>query len=585
MTDPSSLGARLGPRLADLMARAVTSHLHQSRDVRAQIHKRGLDAFWHGVGHEYRAALGDQLGRYAEHEEMPDELRALFQFLAAQPGEGASMLTTLYYGTGLGQTFGSVLSNWLAPIVHGDLHAAPNALLPPDLVAQMVAKGIFAPGDGESEAGGQAIASWRFDRMVENAAAYPVDAMAFDLTRRGIYGSGDLYRALKRAGYRDDDVGKIAELVWIPLQAADLADMTLRGIITQDAGRAAAERVGVRPADFDLLAEAQGEPPGPDQLVEAFRRGFIDQARLTRGIRQSRVRDEWIDVEVLLGHQPMDTSNAVNAVVQGHLTSDQGKRVAELNGLEPQYWDVMVETAGEPIARGEALELLNRGELSQAQVEQAIRESHVKDKYIPEILKLRRRLPPERTVITMLAHGAIDKPAALKLLLQLGFDQPTAEAIVKAGTAQRTTSSRHLAAGTIGELYADGAMTEEEALGHLKALGWDAADGKLELHVAELRREHSFRQQAATRVGTDYVDRLIDKPTATGYLESIGIPPTQRDALLALWDIERAARRRRLTEAQIHSAHKKGLLTGQDAHDRLVGMGYDDADATILLEI
>ena len=578
------LGGRLGPKLAELMSRGATHHLQQSADVRARIHRAGLDSFFHGVGREYRAAFGQHLGRLAKHEDMPEELRPLLSFVARQPGEGAALLGTLWYGTGLGQTFGAILSNLLAPVIHSDLASNPNALLPPDLLAQLAARGIYDHGTAASEARGAAVAGWRFDRMVEGATAYPDLITVLELWRRRVIDREQALTYIRRNGYPDATVGELEQLIAVPLQAADLADMTLRGIIGQDEGRVKAEQVGVPPADFDLMAEAVGEPPGPEQLSEMLRRGIIDRAMFDRGIRYSRLRNEWTTPVYRASFQPMSTADAVSAVVQGHLTDGEGRRVAELNGLESQYWPALVETAGEPIARGEALELYNRGEMSRAEVEQAIRESRVKNKYIGDILKLRRRVPPERTVITLLAHGAIDHAHALELLAELGFDRPTSEAIVKAGTAQRTTSTRHLAAGTIAELAAEHAITEQEATTTLHSLGWTDHDARLELKVAQLRREHAWRQSAASRVGTDYVDRLIDKNTLVGYLDHIGLPVEQRDAYLELWDIERGARRRHLTEAQIVAAVKHGALQDADGHARLVELGYSEQDAHVLLQ-
>ena len=583
MTNPSHLGARLGPRLAELMAQGATHHLQQSADVRARVHKAGLDAFWHGVGREYRDAFGDHLMRLATTEGLDPEAAKLVKFVARQPGEGASLLGLAWYGTGLGSTFGSIISNLLGPVIHTELASNPNALLPPDLAAAMGARGILSLSDAHAEARGAAVNDVRFQAMIDNSTSYPDVGTVFQLWRRQVIDRDQAHLYLKRNGYSDEAILELAALFAVPLQPADLADMTLRGIIDQGYGRQRALEVGVPQADFDLLTEAVGEPPGPEQLVEALRRGFIDTARFTRGIRQSRVRDEWLDVEQLLGFVPMSTADAVDAVVQDHLTSDQGKQVAHLNGLEPQYWDVLVETAGEPIARGEALELYNRGEMTQAEVEQAIRESRVKNKYIPNILELHRKIPPERTVITMLAHGAIDHAGAIKLLLDDGFDQATAEAIVKAGTAQRTTSTRHLAVGTIAELYADQAMSKDDALAALKALGWSAHDAELELQVAELRREHTWRQAAAARIGTDYVNRLIDRAGVVTYLQHIGLPGAQAEAYMTLWDIERSGRVRRLTEAQIIAAAKHNVLDAGQAEARLVELGYDQADALILM--
>lgn len=577
------LGGRLGPKLADLMARGATQHLQQSADVRAKVHKAGLDAFWHGVGREYRAAFGAHLKSLADHPDTPDTVKPLLSFVARQPGEGAALLGTLWYGTGLGQTFGAILSNLLAPVIHSDLASNPNALLPPDLLAQLAARQIYTYEQASSEARGAAVADWRFQKMVAGAHAYPDLITVLELWRRRIIDRDRAVQYMRLNGYSDPAISDLLTLIAVPLAPADLADMTLRGIIDQTEGRARALESGVPEADFDLLAEAVGEPPGPEQLSEMLRRGFIDRARFDRGIRQGRTRNEWTDYIYRASFQPMSTADAVSGVVQGHLTDAQGQQIAHLNGLEPEYWAPLVETAGEPIARGEALELFNRGEMSEAEVTQAVRESRVKNKYIPDIIKLRRRLPPERSIVSMLAHGAITHQRAAQLLAELGFSAEDAAALIKAGAAQRTTGTKHLAVGTIAELAAEHAISETDALDTLHALGWSDHDARLELTVAKLRREHAWRQSAATRVGTDYVNRLIDKNTLITYLDHIGLPVEQRDAYLTLWDIERSARVKRLTEAQVVSAVKHGVLQDADGHARLVALGYSDQDAHVLL--
>lgn len=581
---PPHLGAKLGPRLAELMAKGATQHLQSSADVRARVHKAGLDAFWHGVGREYRQAFGAHLAELANHPDTHPSVKPLLSFVARQPGEGAALLGTLWYGTGLGQTFGAILSNLLAPVIHSDLASNPNALLPADLAAQLNAKGIMNLLDSSSEARGQAVAGWRFERMVDNATTYPDLVTGLELMRRRVADLDQVHLWLKRQGYPDDVIPLLAQLFTVPIAPAELADMTLRGIISQDEGRAAARESGVPPADFDLMALAVGEPPGPEQLSEMLRRAIIDRPAFDRGIRESRVRNEWTEPIYRASFQPMSTADAVSGVVQGHLTDAQGQAIAHLNGLEPEYWAPLVETAGEPIARGEALELLNRGEMTQTEVEQAVRESRVKNKYIPDILKLRRRLPPERSIVSMLAHSAITHEHAAQLLAEQGFDPQDAAALIKAGTAQRTTSTKHLAVGVIVELYAERALTQEQALEHLTALGYTAADARLELTVGELRREHAWRQTAAGRIGTDYVNRLIDKQVAVQFLDRIGLVPTQRDEYLTLWDLERSARVRRLTEAQIIAGAKHGALSGPDAKARLEAMGYDPVDADVLLK-
>jgi hypothetical protein len=77
----------------------------------------------------------------------------------------------------------------------------------------------------------------------------------------------------------------------------------------------------------------------------------------------------------------------------------------------------------------------------------------------------------------------------------------------------------------------------------------------------------------------------VDEPTADASLDQSGVTPDQKADLLLFWRIERTTYGRALTPAQIVSAAKKGLLSGVEAHTRLVGQSYSPDDARILLAI
>jgi hypothetical protein len=86
-------------------------------------------------------------------------------------------------------------------------------------------------------------------------------------------------------------------------------------------------------------------------------------------------------------------------------------------------------------------------------------------------------------------------------------------------------------------------------------------------------------------VRSRYVARHFTHAQASMFLDSLAVPHAARDRYLLTWDIERSATVAVLTEAQIVAAHKRGLISGQDAFDRLTARGYTDPDAHILLGV
>lgn len=577
------LGGKIGPRIARLTADAMTHHLRQSAGVRSRIAAQGGVQFFKTITSEVHATASPIAKAIAEHPDTPEHLRPLLRFMAEGEGEWQALLSYAAYGSGLATPITAAIANWLAPVQQDLIRQAPHGLLPAALAASLAARGIISTDEGFHEASGQGIAQQRYLDMVDGAIAYPDAAQLLDSLNRGHASVDQVQVALQRAGFSDDWIARIVETRRQLLAPADLALMALRGIIPEAEGAQRAGQVGVSGGDFALLVGATGEPLGLEQLLEAYRRGFIDQARLERGIRQSRVRNEWIDVAEKLRFSPATASDALRGVVQGHLSDADGRKIAEDNGLRPADWDWLVQTEGNPIAPGQALELLNRGEMTEAQVRQAIRESRIKNKYTGDVVKLARRLIPERTVVSALGHGAISHDAAITTLRDHGFNAADAEVLVKLGAAQHSAKERELTKGEVLSLHTALAISDTEASGHLKALGYPPATITLLLRLSDLQRARAERDQAIDAVRSHYLARHIDAGEASGELDGIGVPHAQRDRLLRLWAIELRGARRTLTEAQVVHAHTAGLLTDDQAHQRLLGMGYSAGDADLLL--
>lgn len=578
------LGAKLGPRLAHLMAQGATAHLRQSMGVRAKIHAQGENEFWHGVNRELKTHLSPLLQLY--YDQVPDDhpLKGLLRFTITQPGEGSAMIALRAAGQTLGAGIGSGVADLMAPVNQDIMSALPLQALDAVTAVGLTASGVFGFDTGAAEAAKNGINATRFQALLEGAVTWPDLASLWALRLRGLISEADALRALERQGIVDGMRAPLLELSRTLLSPADAALAVLRTEISQADGERIAAASGVAIEDFNTLVANTGEPLGLEQLLEAFRRGFIDQARLDRGIRQSRVRNEWIDVAQRLRFEPMGTADAVEAVVRNYITSAEGAAIAAQNGLEPAHWPVLLESHGRPPGHAQMLELLRRGHVTEAEVDQAVRESDIKDKYVPTLRGLTERLPAERLIVTLVQHAAMDPTEAHRLLIEQGYSATVAAAIVKGGTVQRTAGHKTLALTAILDLYETHAIDGAKARELIMALGYPAEDVALLLALQDVKREVAYRAQAINATRAGYLAGHVDEAEAEGELHAEGVSPAQATWLVDLWVIERRARRRPLSEAQVVKANTLGLLSDVEAETRLLTLGYSHGDAQILLD-
>jgi hypothetical protein len=337
------------------------------------------------------------------------------------------------------------------------------------------------------------------------------------------------------------------------------------------------------PEDFARFVYNTGEPLGLMQLLEAFRRHDIDQDRLQKGVRQSRVRDEWFDVVLALRYFRMSAADAVNATVQNHLSAEQGQAAAELAGLHPDDFPVLLETAGEPLSRTEMTELVNRHEATIADYDQAMRESRLKDKYIPFAEKLLVKLIPYRTINTIISHGVRDQKWGIEYLMKLGYTEDDASALVSTSASSKTAHIKQLTEAQIVTLYEAHAIKREDAIKDLGDIGYAEDEAGFILEVATARRALSEQNKAITFLRAGYMAHRISLQDASNALDKLGVSADQRDQLKTDWEIERKSQVRVLTEAQIVAAVKANVVRFDDAQTKLIEMGYSDNDAKVLL--
>lgn len=582
--DPSTLGAKVGPKIAKLIVDAIVAAKRALGPHEHMVRVKAAQTVINQAGHEVADLYRPLLQAVLDDPDAPlhDAAREFLEKVASGDQQWHSLAGAL--GT-LGQSaLSQAIGNAVAPIAYKINSLGPNLDLDPQTAAQAVAAGLATLDNGRSAARDQGIASNEFDTLVGLAQNIPDITTLNDMVNRGLISEQTAALWTER-GAVPAQLRGAALATRAALLPPDLASLAvLRGVISLAEGERIAALSGVSKADFNIMIEDTGEPLGLEQLLEAFRRGFIDQATLRRGILQSRVRNEWIPTAEKLRYSPMSVADAVNAVVQGHLTMAEGESFAQLNGLEPGQFGTLVQTAGEPPSRLEMLELLNRGEVTLAEVKQAFSESRIKDKYIDTVIKLRYRLLEPRVLAGAVEAGSLTYEQAIKYAMDYGYTAELAKVLVGAGSARKMAKYRDRVMSAVETLFEDNAISEAEANNLAKGLGFSADETKFIFEAGNFRRQSRTVNGVIAAIKTKYLARHITKNMAMDLLTALGVPAAQRDYLIEVWSIEWRAYTRQLTEAQIVKAANKKLITEPDALARLLYLGYSAEDAKLLLE-
>lgn len=583
MVDTDKLGGKIGPRIASLIVRGQLQVRHQLRGDELKLAMTKVDSIIKAASQDTDEAR-DVLAYIANNPNTPEWSRRIL-------GRAASSHTSIMEGAvrsiglivGLVAVFGEVGRIMHELTVQDTFEDYPWKVLPPESAASAVAQGIMGFDQGAREAKRSGFDEGRFGQLVDIVDREPNIGETLQLLNRGHINEGKARNLMRANGVPERDVDDLLQLRRYIHEPAALAEMAMRNVITDQEGAREARKSGMTPEQFDQLVGIVGQPPGLSEMLFMLRRGIIDEARLERGIRQSRYRDEWIDDIKQIRFRGVSGATAAQMLVQGFVNERRAKRLWAEDGLDPDDFEPFYEMSGDPPGVGQMLELWNRGLWSDKQIEAGLRESRVKNKYIEDVKRLGRYVPPPRSIPTLLRNGAIDKKRALELFRDNGLSKEMAQAYVDSAIADKTAADRDLAKSEVITLYDAQAIDEAQARDLLSSLGYDDTETSMLLSLVELRRERRFYEAAISRVRSLYVAYRIDDTEMQSRLDQLNVPPQHKANLIFLWGIEREANQRDLTAAQITGAMRRGHFDEAEARTRLQAIGYTPADADALI--
>lgn len=478
--------------------------------------------------------------------------------------------------------------------------------IPPADLATAVLRSYLTTTQAESEASRQGYTAAQFATLVDLAGdgIAPTDAVRALL--RGLIphaGTGaksvSYEQAIAESRLHNKWGPVLAALADQLLSPADAADGVVRNFLTAAQGRAVAGKQGVSAADFETLVHLAGDAPAPGQLAEALRRELIDRSgtgagstSFQQGIAEGRLADKWSGVIEGLSKLWPSPVDALDAQVKGQLTDAQAHELYAKLGGDPQFEPWLYNAIGEGPTPLEAATLAARGIIPWAgtgpkstSYEQAVRESHYRNKWSDAYRKLAEHIPPPSTVTTQLSHQIITRDVAMGELLANDMTEAQAAAYVAEAEYEAVSDYRGLTQSAVVDMYFAHLLDHDQAVAVLGDLHVTAQAAELLLSYADVRYVVDSVNKTVARLQTLFAARKIGVETARSALLKLQIPAATVDATLADWTLQAAVTVKTLTETQVVDAWYYQVLTDAEAIGLLGAIGYTPFDAWTVLSI
>jgi hypothetical protein len=447
-------------------------------------------------------------------------------------------------------------------------------------------------GQGRQIAGDNGYTNEQFDIIIGNTGEPPGPETLTAMYRRGIIDKATFKTGILQSRIRSEWFDDIYAARYDPPSTADVIQASIQGYMSKDDAKSYALQNGLEPDAFDPLWNTAGEPLSRTEMTDLVNRGEATEDQYRDALKQSRLKDSYVDLSVALIKRPMSIADAVEATVQNYISNDAAMDIMGMNGLREQDRKILIETAGDPLSLTEMMRLYNRGKVTKADVEQALRESRLKDKYIDTAFDLATALPGLYDIRLLVSEGVVDDATATKLLDELGYPDDLIKQLVKAFSASGSTASKTVTEGMLADLYQESAISSSEFTAALIALGYSQANAALILELQEWKIEISARNSLISHTRTAYLAGRITSQAAQTAMLAAMVPTSMVEKVMAEWELEKSQNIKLLSESQVVNAWNADLFSDGDpaantsaALSYLGALGYNGSDASILLQL
>lgn len=343
----------------------------------------------------------------------------------------------------------------------------------------------------------------------------------------------------------------------------------------------------VAPVMAPIFAEALADPETPDEWRDLFaevsgpehQTGILLQIAMFAGLAiaggPAAAAGAIANIQALAFARkpsvPLTPPEAALAVIRGVMSAEEGQAEARFSGIDQQRFTVMERITGEPPGPQELQEAFRRGIIDQATFEHGIRQSRLRDEWIPTLLALRHFPPSPQAAIEAAVEGHLSVEEAKKVTEIGGLDPAYFDPLYEtAGSPPGTEEMIHL--------WRRGEMTEAEV-----RQGIRESRVKNKYVDAILKTKRVIPPMRTVVAGVH--QGVFTAEVALHKLAQLGYEAEDAAALVQEGQHLATAKVRELTVAEISTLYEEEAITREEASAMLLNLRYDDHHAAWVLDL
>lgn len=221
-------------------------------------------------------------------------------------------------------------------------------------------------------------------------------------------------------------------------------------------------------------------------------------------------------------------------------------------------------------------------------------QADVMPRYIDQLLAITYAPMTRVDIRRVYQLGIMSYEEMVERYMDIGYDAATARYLADFTVKDLDPDERNLSLSQATVAYREGLIDAAELSGIAKDLG--LADRAIELYVKTqvTIRDRQLKEKAEQRTRTlsrlalkvrraSRAGRLVEEDLRLE-LEDLDLAPPEVDAFIARHVLPREEKARDLTVSQVLAAYKKDVRTAYQTLEDLLTLGYDRAEATILMQ-
>jgi hypothetical protein len=281
----------------------------------------------------------------------------------------------------------------------------------------------------------------------------------------------------------------------------------------------------------------------------------------------------------------ISVADVVEGVIKGHIPLAQAQLEASLSGVNNDRLTWLINSAGEPLPLLLATEAWRRGIIPQSSpdsnapsLEKAIRDSRLKNIWIPTVEALQFQLPPIGVVIEGWLRAQITPEQALDYAYKQGVDKDTATLMFKA--AGRPPSPQELL-----DLWRRGIIPEKGTGGDSLSVDQGYLETDLKDKWLEIWKRLKDYVPPPRTVTAMIREGALTDAQGLRYFQDAGLTPDLAAIYLSAAHHQRSAATKELAKADVLALFVDRLQTREESLAHLEQLGYPAQAAEFELEI